>query len=249
MDTYKDIEYQAAGVIFTNNTHIIAGYQEDSETDSETNTFVLSGFGGKKEPSDHNSKYTAIREMLEEIFDIQVNLSNIIKEQTTSNIETLSQLLMDVENDNLIDQNGIKDVTEHINYLIKVNKNMYTYSADNVEQNKIKVNNLINFIMLIPVEKYIYHNSYVNYVYNFTQLEEIIHIIKNHNIKSKYYDEIPTNIFDLITKRKKLDGEIKSLALLPLQTDLLVHKYFIQDIEELVNPTVNSHYSIKVLYR
>ena len=103
--------------------------------------------------------------------------------------------------------------------------------------------------MLIPVDKYIYHNSYVNYVYNFIQLEEILHIIRNHNFTTKYYDQIPTNIFDLITKRKKLNGEIESLSLLPLQEELQVHKLFIEDIKELVKPTVHTHHIIKVLYR
>jgi hypothetical protein len=133
--------------------------------------------------------------------------------------------------------------------LIKINQNIYSYSSEYIEQNEIKVNKLINEIMMLPEEKYIYHNSYVNFIYNFTQLEEILLSIKNYNIRSKYYDEIPTNIFDLITKRKKLDGEIKSLALLPIEKDLIVHNYFIQDIKELINPTADSYYSKKILYR
>jgi len=242
-------DYKAAGVIFTNNTHIIAGYQQD-EQNEQANTYAFSGFGGKKELSDNdNPNFTAIREMLEELFDIQVNSSNITNEQAKSNIELLEQMMYDLDNMNIVDKNIHSDVKIHLNYLIQINQASTIYSDEDREQNKIKVTNLIKEIMLIPVDKYIYHNSYVNFVYNFNQLEEILHIIRNHNFTSKYYDDIPINIIDLISKRKYSDGEIESLALLPLQENLQVHKLFIEDIQELVKPTVHTHHTIRILYR
>ena len=246
MFTNKNTDYQAAGIIFTNNTHIISGYQEDSET----KRYAFSGFGGKKEDFDEEKPaYTAIREMLEELFDIQVNLLNINIEKTNSNVELLQQMLDDLDNMSIIDINIHTDVKSHLNYLIELNQNMNIYSDEHIEKNKVRVNSLINQIMLIPVEKYIYHNSYVNYVYNFDQLEQILHIIRNNNFTSKYYDQIPTNILDLITKRKRAGGEIESLALLPLQEELQVHEYFIQDIKELGKPTVHTYHTIRILYR
>jgi hypothetical protein len=242
MNLNENIDYKAAGIIFTNNTHIIAGYQEDSET----NQFAFSGFGGKKEVSDNNNpKFTAIREMLEELFDIQVNLSTGIKEEAISNIESLEQMLADLDDINITFMNLNIHVIRHINYLIHVNQTLITYSDEQVDQNNIRVNKLIDQIIRIPVQNYIYENFYINYIYNFAQLEEILYIIKNNNFTSKYYDQIPTNIFDLITKRKKISsGEIESLALLPVQEDLQVHEYFIQDIKELINPTVNTQYTV-----
>lgn len=234
-------DYKASGIIFTNNTHIIAGYQEDSQT----NKFAFSGFGGKKEVSDNNNpKFTAIREMLEELFDIQVNLSNSIKEKANSNIKFLQKLLDDLDDMNITFMNFNIHVITHINYLIQINQTLLIYLSNQIDQNKINVNKLIDQIMLIPVQRYINNNFYINYIYNFEQLEQILHIIKNHNFTSKYYDEIPINILDLITKRKKVSGEIESLALLPLQENLQVHKYFIKDIKELENPTVNMHYTV-----
>jgi hypothetical protein len=238
MAIHKNIDYKAAGVIFTNNTHIIAGFQQDEQA----NVCAFSGIGGKKEISDEEiPKFTAIREMLEELFDIQVNLLDInIKKQAKSNIELLEQMIFDLDNMRNIDINIHMDIKSHLNYLIQINQSSTIYSDEQVEQNKLKVNNLINQIILIPVDKYIYHNSYVNFIYDFTQLEEILHIIKNNNFTSKYYHDFPTNIIDLIAKRKRSSGEIKSLALLPLQENLQVHEYFIQDIKEIVSPTTHT---------
>jgi hypothetical protein len=51
---------EAAGVLFHDETHFIAGYQPKIG--------LISGIGGKEEPGDKNSKATALREMLEELF-------------------------------------------------------------------------------------------------------------------------------------------------------------------------------------
>jgi hypothetical protein len=60
----------AAGCIFTNETHILAGYQPNKTTP------YISGFGGNRlegEPYEH----TAVREMIEELFDIEATYDMI----------------------------------------------------------------------------------------------------------------------------------------------------------------------------
>ena len=55
----------SAGCLFTNGTTVLAGLQ------AKNGKLVLSGFGGKKEPTDECIIDTAIRETLEELFHIQ----------------------------------------------------------------------------------------------------------------------------------------------------------------------------------
>jgi hypothetical protein len=57
---YTDAAYGAAGVLFRDETHFIAGYQPKLG--------LINGIGGKKEAGDKNAKATALREMLEELF-------------------------------------------------------------------------------------------------------------------------------------------------------------------------------------
>lgn len=56
--------YMAAGCLFTNGTHILAGLQTKEDRE------VLSGFGGKIEPTDLCIVDTAIRETLEELLGL-----------------------------------------------------------------------------------------------------------------------------------------------------------------------------------
>jgi len=60
----------SAGILFTNNTHVLAGYQLINKHNKQDEK-VLSGFGGKKE-NDETDIQTAIRETLEELFEINV---------------------------------------------------------------------------------------------------------------------------------------------------------------------------------
>ena len=112
IDTVAHTDYKAAGVIFTNNTHIIAGFQQDEQT----NEYAFSGIGGKKEdPDNANPKFTAIREMLEELFDIQVNLLDITNEKAKSNIDLLEQMIEDLDNMTIVDINIHIDIKSHLN--------------------------------------------------------------------------------------------------------------------------------------
>ena len=57
------MEYEAAGCLFTNGIHVLAGYQPKKQYP------CISGIGGKRE-GEEDPRTTALREMLEEIFEI-----------------------------------------------------------------------------------------------------------------------------------------------------------------------------------
>ena len=59
-DTFK-----AAGVVFTDGTHILAGYQPKKSAP------FVSGIGGKRE-EDETYGITAIREMIEELYEVKI---------------------------------------------------------------------------------------------------------------------------------------------------------------------------------
>jgi len=64
----KSLEYNGAGIIFTNGTHLLVGYQP-----LKTHP-CISGIGGSKEDVDKNIiHHTALREWLEEIFGYTYN--------------------------------------------------------------------------------------------------------------------------------------------------------------------------------
>ena len=73
------MRYSGAGVLFTNGTHVLAGYQPKKESP------CISGIGGKRELRDTSFLYTGLREFLEEIFAIEPNPSYIelIQEHVT----------------------------------------------------------------------------------------------------------------------------------------------------------------------
>jgi hypothetical protein len=58
-------KYSCAGAIFTNGTHILAGYQPNKKRP------FISGIGGRMEPTETFIE-TAIREAIEEILDVKV---------------------------------------------------------------------------------------------------------------------------------------------------------------------------------
>lgn len=73
------MKYSCAGVLFTNGTHVLGGYQPKKESP------CISGIGGKRELRDTSCIYTALREFLEEIFSIEPSPSYIelIQEHVT----------------------------------------------------------------------------------------------------------------------------------------------------------------------
>jgi hypothetical protein len=59
------MKYSCAGVLFTNGTHVLGGYQPKKDSP------CISGIGGKRELRDTSFLYTGLREFLEEIFAIE----------------------------------------------------------------------------------------------------------------------------------------------------------------------------------
>lgn len=56
---------RAAGIFFSDDRHLLAAYQR------KNGKLIISGLGGKQETSDPTLYYTAVRETLEELYDIQ----------------------------------------------------------------------------------------------------------------------------------------------------------------------------------
>lgn len=88
--------------------------------------------------------------------------------------------------------------------------------------------------------------SYIMVVYDFDGLEQILRLIKKHNLNTPLYDFLPTTLMELLFKRK-LDvssenlffkPEISHLALLPLvkhaKANPFVDSYFIDDMPLLL---------------
>ena len=67
---YK-MEYDGAGVLFTNRRIALAGYHPQKT--------CLSGLGGKREASDRTPQETAFREVLEELFGLSVVTRSILE--------------------------------------------------------------------------------------------------------------------------------------------------------------------------
>jgi hypothetical protein len=161
--------YNAAGIIFTDRIHILGGYQPHKKTP------FISGIGGMKEPGE-TYIITAIRETLEELFDLE-------------NIPT-------------------------------------TLLNELVEKLKDK--------------KIMQNNTYISIICTFEDLQIICNVLKEHNIVSRLYDEIPNNLSDLIFKRKiNKDSEIAQLSILPLVNhdikNPFIDSYFISDFNQLLD--------------
>ena len=88
----------------------------------------------------------------------------------------------------------------------------------------------------IEIKKFVYYPdiSYINFICSFNDMNKILSWIKIRGFKSKYYEQIPVNIYELISQRIKVDGEVHALTLLPLQNDLSINKCFINDIKDYV---------------
>lgn len=155
-------DFTAAGVLFTNKTHVLAGWQLKEQP-------TLTGIGGgRKEGEDYVT--TAHREMIEELFDVETvppKLLNVLKR--------LKHLTI-LEND-----------------------------------------------------------SYVNIVYTFEDLEEILIQAYRCDVKTSIYKNFPFTIQDLVLLRKPSSiSEIQRLAILPIASDISVNSEFQYDIDQLI---------------
>ncbi len=60
-----ETKVQSAGIFFSDDRHLLAAYQK------KHGNIIISGLGGKQETSDPTLYYTAVRETLEELYDIK----------------------------------------------------------------------------------------------------------------------------------------------------------------------------------
>ena len=220
-------EYKAAGMMFTDTKHILAGYQKTG----------FSGIGGGRElVFDRNdAKLTAIREILEELYGIEmIKLSNNIQqaqvnEDPAVNLDKFQQMLV-ICNTIVTNDTFITDE-------IKKQINNYTKRTDIMNNNNKILGLILDINETLKITSFAYYreNFYINFICTFNDIKIISDAIKRHNLTSKYYPDLPNNIYELISMRKKVGGEIGELTLFPIQTNLSIDKYFISDIGKLID--------------
>jgi len=89
---------------------------------------------------------------------------------------------------------------------------------------------LINNIQTIVKYRHVLINgSYINYVYSFEDLEDIMNYLGISNT-SMLYNVFPKTISELILNRLEYDSELTTLVLLPCQKNIIISNELIQDI-------------------
>ena len=79
------------------------------------------------------------------------------------------------------------------------------------------------------------NDSYVNIVYTFNTLQEILRHAYNCGVKTKIYKRFPLTIHDLVLLREPSQtSEIQSLAILPIASDININPEFQYDVDELM---------------
>jgi hypothetical protein len=78
-----------------------------------------------------------------------------------------------------------------------------------------------------------YTNRYVNCIFTFDQLIQILDILSSLHINSKLYPIFPKNVSELLFCRTIREGEISHLCLLPVIPDLTIDEEFNNDIIKL----------------
>lgn len=236
------IDYNSAGIIFTDGKHVLAGYQKNR---------FFSGIGGSKEPSETDPKFTAIREMLEELFGFdEIKNLDESEEKINEKIKKLESFKSEFEVV-INNQSYLKNLIKQIDYCLKIEKDklkLYANKVD-IEKNNEKMIQLIQQIKTIPIKKYLYHGKYVNFIIDFGMTRDMLYFISKSGITSKYYDSIPNDIFEIINKRNTdVPGEVSNLALVPikniallpidsqkiLQKTIIFDDYFITDLNKLI---------------
>jgi len=94
--------------------------------------------------------------------------------------------------------------------------------------------NILNEIYEIIPLKIQYTNNYVNLIFSFDQLTNMLEILDYYKIKSNLYNTFPICLTELILNRNNQNSEILHLCLLPnINTKIKINKDFINDIKLL----------------
>lgn len=240
--------YNSAGVIFTDGKHVLTGYQKNS---------FFSGIGGGREQFDLDAKFTAIREMLEELFGFdEIKILDSSESDINEKIRNLQILESELHAKKL--SRNMNNISSYIENLIKEIQKSITKERDllslyinraMIKSNNQKMRQLIDEISRIPIQKFMYHEKYANFIFDFEKTKIILGIIKSSGLVSKYYSKIPDDIFGLISERiMDLKGEVSNLALVPikniatlptnvkktLEKTLIFDDYFVTDLNKIL---------------
>jgi len=142
--------YDSAGILFISNNMVLGGYQKNA----------ISGFGGKKELSDKSYIETAIRETLEELFDI-IPTSDLI---TMININIIHKKLIINQNYYMLVYT-FEDLELILELLNKNNITSHLYDkfpvtiSDLIMKRKQNLNSEISCLCLLPLKQNISINK------------------------------------------------------------------------------------------
>jgi hypothetical protein len=140
--------YTSAGCIFIEKSLILSGYQK------KKSKYIISGIGGKKEKNDKNPIHTAIREMVEELFNV-----------TTLSDKLLNELIQIKPKKTIITKNHVNfiftffqlDEMLEIMYDYKIKSNIYSVFPTCINEllfnRKINNNSEISHLCLLPIVK------------------------------------------------------------------------------------------------
>ena len=94
---------------------------------------------------------------------------------------------------------------------------------------------LIHCLITKLVPKQILHqDTYVAHMFDMTDLETMLQIVREFNIESPAYAEFPTTVTELIFNRQAVaDMEISHLAILPIVKGLQLDPFFVEDLDIL----------------
>jgi hypothetical protein len=89
-------------------------------------------------------------------------------------------------------------------------------------------------------EKTIQTNGYVQYIYSFDVLQDLLRECTMQDMTSPLYDAFPFTITELLLRRRETgEAEISQLAILPMDGQTIA-KHFIRDIRCIRNEEVES---------
>lgn len=87
------------------------------------------------------------------------------------------------------------------------------------------------FTHFIP-RRFVENDDYTILVYDFEDLLDFCKILKENHLTSPVYEKFPTSIEELLFKRSPGEStEIQRLALLPFDSEMILDKHFLKDIE------------------
>jgi hypothetical protein len=154
--------YKSAGCIFIDKNLILSGYQK------KNSKYIISGIGGKKENNDKNPNHTAIREMIEELFDVTTLPDKLLNEL----IEIKPKKIITSKNHvNFIFTFFQLDEMLEIMYDYKIRSNLYPIFPTCINEllfnRKINNNCEILHLCLLPIvkTKIIIDNDFMNDIY------------------------------------------------------------------------------------